>query len=283
MVPPYLIQIIYYTKFITVQTIASIAARSLNGTLKTSFLRFSIPEKVVCHNGPPFDSREFEAFLSDRVVRYNPSRPYNPISNESAERVVQTTNHSLIKTKYGKYLVMVNPYYRSMRVGGLKSSAELLMGGKLRTLLQTLPGNLLPTYNCRQTQMQLQQRQVRQQCHGDLKKKTLSPLLPKQDVWFKGKVQWNKGVIFSKDPNERLQTVQWQEGRSYRRNRPCPGLQRLRACIVRTVKCQQEVDVSWSATATQTDNRVASTELFPQTVTPLWPKKRAACYDFVLL
>ena len=53
------------------------------------------PEQIVSENGTSFTSREFGEFCSQHGIRYIGSAPYNPATNEQAERFVQVFKRAL--------------------------------------------------------------------------------------------------------------------------------------------------------------------------------------------
>ena len=59
------------------------------------FARYGIPWNLVFNNGPQFTSVEFQQFMAVNDVKHVRSTPYDPPSNEAAERLVQTVKQAL--------------------------------------------------------------------------------------------------------------------------------------------------------------------------------------------
>ena len=65
-------------------------AEATINALRTLFARYGLPQQIVCDNGPPFQSAEYENFLKQNGIQQVLVSPYHPFSNGQAERFVQT-------------------------------------------------------------------------------------------------------------------------------------------------------------------------------------------------
>lgn len=70
-------------------------AQSLIMTLGSIFAYFGRPHKIVCGNGPSFNSTVFTNYCKERHMNLTHSPPYHPQSNGQAERAVQTVKNGL--------------------------------------------------------------------------------------------------------------------------------------------------------------------------------------------
>ncbi|KAG8172131.1 hypothetical protein JTE90_025695 [Oedothorax gibbosus] len=127
---------------------SSTTATATIDVLRDRFATHGIPDVVVSENGPPFQSREYEYFLSGNAVRRVLIAPRRPTGNGQAERVVQSTKDSLrriVKETWKKRLAqfLLHQHITPSTVTGLTrkkkcSPAELLMGRRLRSCLDRL-------------------------------------------------------------------------------------------------------------------------------------------------
>lgn len=215
----YILVIDYFSKYIELQHLHQTIAPSVINALKTCFARFGIPEEVIADNGPPFNSLEFADFCRNWDIFFNPTSPGFPRANGQVERCVQTVKNGLTKALQDKrdvHLVLME--YRNAPMDGLPSPAEVLMGRRIRTLIPTLPTQLVPHYDCRDVQKKLHYRQQRQHRY-DVHSKPLSPLSEGQAVLFWYRERWCTGTILQVGPQPRSYIVKAENGQSYRRNR----------------------------------------------------------------
>ena len=66
--------------------------------MKSSFLRFGIPEEIFSDNGPQYTSGEFCEFAKIYNFRHTSSPEY-PQRNRLAERTIQTVKNTLKKAR----------------------------------------------------------------------------------------------------------------------------------------------------------------------------------------
>lgn len=58
--------------------------------LKSIFARHGIPAKIMCDNGPPFNSEQFREFTQSWDIKHTTSSPHYDQSNGQVERSIQT-------------------------------------------------------------------------------------------------------------------------------------------------------------------------------------------------
>ncbi|XP_042149549.1 uncharacterized protein K02A2.6-like [Ixodes scapularis] len=93
----FLILVDAHSKWVEVFLMSSTTTKRTIERLRSVFAAFGLPEEVVTDNGPPFVATEFVEFQSMNGVRHTKSPPYNPASNGSAERCVQTVKRDLLR------------------------------------------------------------------------------------------------------------------------------------------------------------------------------------------
>ena len=87
------------------------------------------PDEIVTDNGPPFNSQDFNRFLSKLGITHTTSSPLYPQSNGSVERMVQMVKTLLSKNSNTWSFQEVLADLRATRIGtGLPSPAEILHG-----------------------------------------------------------------------------------------------------------------------------------------------------------
>ena len=87
------------------------------------------PDEIVTDNGPPFNSQDFNRFLSKLGITHTTSSPLYPRSNGSVERMVQTVKTLLSKNSNTQSFQEVLSDLRATRIAtGLPSPAEILHG-----------------------------------------------------------------------------------------------------------------------------------------------------------
>ena len=126
------------------------------------FARHRIPEQLISDNGPQFSSTSFSKFDEDYGFIHILTSPRYPQANGEVERAVQTVKNLLKKTPDPYKALMA---YRATPLESGLSSAELLMGRKIRTRIPTSPSNLKPSWpyleQCREKDASLKERQRR--------------------------------------------------------------------------------------------------------------------------
>ena len=130
---PYLIVVDYFSKFIEVNYLASLASSETIRALKSVFARHSIPEVERSDNGPQYDSAEFAKFAKfakDWQFKHVTSSPRYAESKGEVERANQTAKNLLQKESDPAKALLA---YRSTPLQGGKSPSELLFGRQIGT------------------------------------------------------------------------------------------------------------------------------------------------------
>ena len=115
------------------------ASKTSWGSLKDRsidlFASEGFPDEIVTDNGPPFNSHDFNSYLSRHGIRHTTSSPHYPQSNGFIERQIQTVKNMLFKSESEtRSFQEVLGELRSTRIGdGLPSPAEMLHGRSLVT------------------------------------------------------------------------------------------------------------------------------------------------------
>ena len=87
---------------------------------------------MISDNGPQYSAKAFEKFAREYGFEHQTSSTKYPQANGAAERAIKTVKQLLKKNK-DPYLALVT--YRNMPLENGYSSAELLMGRNLISLL----------------------------------------------------------------------------------------------------------------------------------------------------
>ena len=86
----YLLSVCYRSKFPEVTKMESWRSSVVVEELKSQIGVHGIPAEGVSHNGPQFNSSEFQAFAKEYGFKHVTSSPHYPKANGEAERAVQT-------------------------------------------------------------------------------------------------------------------------------------------------------------------------------------------------
>ncbi|XP_064470023.1 uncharacterized protein K02A2.6-like [Ornithodoros turicata] len=135
----YLVVVDYFSKFFELAPLKKTATADVIS--KPIFARFGVPDVIRWDNGPQFASHDFKRFLSKRDIRHVTSSPYYSQGNGQAERTVQTAKMLLAKSPNVHQALLA---HRSTPGQCGYSPAELLMGRKIKSTVQTTPDNLIP-------------------------------------------------------------------------------------------------------------------------------------------
>ena len=135
----------YFSRYPEIVKLKSTTTQSVVTALKSVFSRHGIPETVVSDNGPQFSSQEFSDFASNYQFAHVTSSPHYPASNGQAERAVKTAKQ-LLKNADDPFVALLS--YRATPLPWCgKSTAELLMGRKLRSNIPQTTDSLVPQWS----------------------------------------------------------------------------------------------------------------------------------------
>lgn len=84
----------YYSRFVEVAILSSMTATVTIRKLREIFARFGFPEEIVCDNGQPFSSHEFQSYCKINCITIKHTVPYAAFQNGLVER----QNRTLLKT-----------------------------------------------------------------------------------------------------------------------------------------------------------------------------------------
>ena len=143
----YLVVIDAHSKWIEAYPMSSVTSTSTIEKLRILFAQFGLPNIIVSDNGANFTSAEFQAFCHNNGIKHVTSAPFHPSSNGLAERAVQTVKRGLAKMSQGSITDRLSRFlfrYRNTPLQLVGSSpAELLLGRRVRSLLDQLKPNSL--------------------------------------------------------------------------------------------------------------------------------------------
>ena len=91
-----------YSKWPEVHIVSSTSAQQTIDKLRQIFACHGLPATLVSDNGSPFQSTEFQQFVTANGILHRRVPPYHPSSNGLAENMVKTVKHALSKTKVTK-------------------------------------------------------------------------------------------------------------------------------------------------------------------------------------
>ena len=141
----FLILVDAYSRWIEVHQVPSITTETTVKTLRLIFSIHGLPMQLVSDNGPAFTSHDFKEFINRNGIRHTLTAPYHPRSNGLAERAVQTFK-STIKKMEGHLHERIPRFLLQYRITPQtttgQSPAQLLMGRKLRTVLDLIHPDL---------------------------------------------------------------------------------------------------------------------------------------------
>ncbi|MGH0124947.1 UNVERIFIED_CONTAM: hypothetical protein FKN15_020833 [Acipenser sinensis] len=212
----YLLVVDYYSRYVEIAKLTNATSPEVIQHLKSIFARHGIPEEVMSDNGPQYSAETFSLFAREYGFRHNTSSPRYPQSNGEAERTVRTIKNMLKKMK-DPYLALLA--YRSTPLGQGHSTAELLMGRKIRSTLPMSSAQLEPQWpdlkDFRDKDEKIQNRQISDfnRRHGV---KELPELYIGDHVWIKQPL--SKGTVMEQADTPRSYVVETNKG-VVRRNR----------------------------------------------------------------
>jgi len=87
----------HYSRYPEVYILSRGSSHEIMKSLRSSFSKFGIPQKLLSDNGTPFVSNEFENFLANLGIKHVYSANYHPIANGYIERF-----HSTLKSRINR-------------------------------------------------------------------------------------------------------------------------------------------------------------------------------------
>lgn len=131
-----------YSKWLEVRHVPTTSALSAITVLRELFATHGLPDVLVSDNGSAFTSEEFAKFMKHNQIRHTTIAPYHASTNGQAERFVQTTKEGLSKLTDGDWKTKLARFLLHQHVTPCsatgRSPAELLMGRRLKTILDRL-------------------------------------------------------------------------------------------------------------------------------------------------
>ena len=91
-----------YSKWPEVHIVSSTSAQQTIDKLRSIFACHGLPAILISDNGSPFQSTEFQQFVTTNGIVHRRVPPYHPSSNELAENMVKIVKHTLAKAKVTK-------------------------------------------------------------------------------------------------------------------------------------------------------------------------------------
>jgi transposase InsO family protein len=137
----FLVVIDYYSRWIEIKHVKSLAARHVILRFKQIFSSHGIPDVVRSDNGPPFNSKEFASFAADYGFTHTTSSPHFPQANGEAESGVKIAK-KLLRQSCPDVAIM--NYRATPHSSTGVSPAQALYGRQLRTKVPVLPKRLQP-------------------------------------------------------------------------------------------------------------------------------------------
>lgn len=213
----------YYSNYIEIANVTNTSARVLINVLKPIFSRHGIPLIIMSDNGPPYNSKEFKAFLDEWCIQHTTSSPYVPRSNgliESGVKVVKRILTKCAESGTDPHLALLQ--YRTTPRGNLPSPAELLMSRRLRTQIPIVLDHLKPKIINYEDYRKIKQEYIyKQKFYYNKNTKYLPEVKEGDSVLYKKKLEskWEKGRIVKKCQEPRSFIIETLDGTTYRRNR----------------------------------------------------------------
>ena len=168
-------------------------------------------------NGPPFNGKEFNSFLTGLGIRHTTSSPNYPWSNGFIERQIQTMKRLMEKTiGSGRSLQEALTGLRAQPLGdGLPSLAEILHG---RSLVTRKASRVDLTAVC-QSLIALQAKYTKSHDKAKWAKDQQALVIGEEVYFLSGKNEWQIGIVTGTTDTGRSYNILTDEGTSLRRNR----------------------------------------------------------------
>ena len=212
----------YYSSYFEIDLLKAKTASEVLHTLKIHFSRHGIPNKLVSDNGPPYNSYEFQQFMTSYDIEHVTSSPHYPQSNGKVESAIKTAKRLLKKSNAARsdiHLALLE--WRNTPSEGLESSpAQRMFGRRTRTLIPTTSELLKPKI-VEDVPGKLLKRKQLQAKYYNISAHELPPLSKGEVVRVKPtdrSGQWYKALV-EQQVDVRSYDVRTEDGRVFRRNR----------------------------------------------------------------
>ena len=106
----FLILVDAHSKWIEVKTVANATSAITIEHLRSIFAMHGLPEILVSDNGSVFTSTEFSELVKHNGIQHVKSAPYHAVSNDLAERAVQTFKAFVKKSTAGSINTRVSHF-----------------------------------------------------------------------------------------------------------------------------------------------------------------------------
>ncbi|XP_060543752.1 uncharacterized protein K02A2.6-like [Pantherophis guttatus] len=137
-----------FSKWLEIKLMKATTTDTVIRELRQLFTTHGLPDILVSDNGPQFTATQFEGYLADLGIRHVLSAPFHPASNGQAERFVRSAKEALSRLGPGDWQERVDKFLTAQHstpcTATGRSLAELLMGRKLRGVLDRLDPNYSP-------------------------------------------------------------------------------------------------------------------------------------------
>lgn len=90
-----LVMLDFYTRFMVASVVKSTDFQTTTQTFEKIFDIYGYPEAMKTDNGPPFNSKDYKVYCSDRGIKPAFSWPLTPQQNGIAERAMQSINKAM--------------------------------------------------------------------------------------------------------------------------------------------------------------------------------------------
>ncbi|XP_060542405.1 uncharacterized protein K02A2.6-like [Pantherophis guttatus] len=141
----FLIVVDAFSKWLEIILMPSTTAEAVIKALRKLFATHGLPDTLVSDNGPQFTATLFEGYLAGLGIRHALSAPFHPASNGLAERFVRTAKEALSRLDNRDWQARIDQFLAVQHATPCtatgRSPAELLMGRKLRCVLDRLHPN----------------------------------------------------------------------------------------------------------------------------------------------
>ncbi|XP_046378261.2 uncharacterized protein K02A2.6-like [Haliotis rufescens] len=217
----YLVVADYYSRYFEVALLTNTKASTVITHIKSIFGRHGVPMRVVSDNGPQYACAEFKTFSDKWKFEHITSSPLYPQANGLAEKTVQTLKQLLRKSRQSHadpYLAMLA--YRNTPINGLASTAQLLMGRRLRSDLPVQYEMLRPeVVDCDVVKQAISQSRETQKVYYDQRAHPRPPIQVNDSVGLRQGKDWIPAKVVKSASTPRSLVVRTQGGSEYRRNK----------------------------------------------------------------